>query len=53
MHRFHDYLCQQLDDMLKKRVSSSSMTPDASSSRSSTGSLRRLAPDYDGLPRCS
>ena len=51
MHPFHDYLCQQLDDMLKKRVVVVFYDPRREFEPFFDRALQESGPGYDGLPR--
>ena len=51
MHPFHDYLCQQLDDMLKKRVVVVFYDPRREFEPFFDRELQETGTGYDGLPR--
>ena len=51
MHPFHDYLCQQLDDMLKKRVVVVFYDPRREFEPFFDRELPETGTGYDGLPR--
>ena len=51
MHPFHDYLCQQLDDMLKKRGVVVFYDPRREFEPFFDRELQETGTGYDGLPR--
>lgn len=51
MHPFHDYLCQQLDDMLEKRGVVVFYDPRREFEPFFDGELQEIGTGYDGLPR--